>query len=234
MFSGKYAVRIDFRQLHKFDRSLFARVWKVGFPSAIEQLVLRFGMLVFIKIAASLGTSSIAATQITFNMVGLTFMPGMAFSMAASTLVGQALGAGKPDLADKYGWAIRRAGLYVAVAVGIVFVLFPAQIVSLYTTEQPVIDQAALGIRIYGLIQVSQSTNFILAGALRGAGDTKFPLYSTFVGVWGVRVFVSLILVYVFHLQILGIWIAAALDQTARSMFIYYRYKKGNWKTIRV
>lgn len=191
-------------------------------------------MLVFVKVAAGLGTVSLAATQIAFNIFGLTFMPGMAFSIAASTLVGQALGANKPDLAEKYGWQVRKIGIIVAGAMGVVFIFFAPYIMMLYTPDQAVIAQGAVGIRIMGFIQVSQATQFILGGALRGAGDTRYPLYSTLIGVWGFRVVLSLLFVYVLQWGIAGIWAAAAADQFVRSVLIHSRFKRGAWKTARV
>ncbi|NOU98275.1 MATE family efflux transporter [Paenibacillus sp. LMG 31456] len=234
MFSGKYTIRLTARGLFQIDRVMIGRILKIGLPTAIEQIVMRLGMLVFVKVAASLGTVALAATQIAFNVFGLTFMPGMAFSIAASTLVGQALGANNPDLAEKYGWQVRKIGMVVAGAMGVVFICFASYIMMLYTPDQAVIEQGAVGIRIMGFIQVSQATQFILGGALRGAGDTKYPLYSTLIGVWGFRVALSLLFVFGLKWGTAGIWTAAAADQFVRSVLIYGRFKKGIWKTARV
>jgi putative MATE family efflux protein len=234
MFSGKFKVRLSLRNLFRLDREMVARIGRIGFPSALEQIVMRLGMLIFIKVAASLGTMAVAATQITFTILGLSFMPGMAFAIAASTLVGQALGAQKPDLAEKYGWQVRKIGAYVAGLIGVGFILFAPQIMKLFTIEPEIIEKGALSIRIMGFIQVSQATQFILSGALRGAGDTRYPLYSTFIGVWGFRVVLSLLFVYGFKMDLYGIWLAAAADQFVRSFLIFNRFKKGAWKTVRV
>ncbi|WP_165452454.1 MATE family efflux transporter [Paenibacillus thalictri] len=234
MFSGKYKLRITISEMLHFDKEVVKRILTIGFPSALEQVVMRLGMLTFVKIAASLGTISLAATQIAFNIMGLTFMPGMAFSIAASTLVGQALGAEKPDLAERYGWQVRKFGMIVAGVMGIGFIGLAPYIMMMYTTDQEVIAKGAVGLQIMGFIQVSQATQFILGGALRGAGDTRYPLYSTCIGVWGFRIALSVLMVYVFNWDITGIWLAAAADQFVRSILIYRRYKRGNWKTVRV
>ncbi|MFC6230813.1 MATE family efflux transporter [Paenibacillus allorhizosphaerae] len=234
MFSGKYTVHLKLNSLFQLDREMIGRILKIGLPTAVEQIVMRLGMLVFVKVAASLGTIALAATQIAFNVFGLTFMPGMAFSIAASTLVGQALGAEKPDLAENYGWQVRKIGMIVAGAMGIVFIAFAPYIMMIYTPDPSVIQKGAVGLRIMGCIQVSQATQFILGGALRGAGDTRYPLYSTFIGVWGFRVLLSLVFVYLLKWDIAGIWVAAAADQFTRSVLIYIRFKQGKWKTVHV
>ncbi|MDF2723057.1 MAG: efflux family protein [Paenibacillus sp.] len=234
MFSGKYKVKLKWRNLFRLELGMISRICKIGFPSALEQIVMRLGMLVFFKVAASLGTLALAATQIAFNIFGMSFMPGMAFAIAASTLVGQALGARKPELAEKFGWQVRRLGIYVAGAIGIGFIVLARQIMMLYTTDVEIIEMGALSLRIMGFIQVSQATQFILSGALRGAGDTRYPLYSTFIGVWGFRVVLCLVFVYGFKTGLYGIWLAAAADQFVRSLLIVRRFRKGVWKTMRV
>ncbi|MFH5181781.1 MATE family efflux transporter [Paenibacillus sp. TAB 01] len=234
LLSGKFAVRIALAHVFKWDRPIIARIVKIGFPTSLEQVIMRVGMLIFVKVAASLGTIALASTQIAFNIFGMTFMPGMAFSIAASTLVGQALGAGKPQLAEQYGWQVRKFGMWVAGAMGVAFIACAPYIMMLYTTDSEIIDRGVVALRIMGLIQISQATQFILGGALRGAGDTRFPLYSTLIGVWGFRVLLSLLFVYVFKWDVAGLWVAAAADQCIRSVFIYLRFKKGIWKQVKV
>lgn len=234
LFDGRHKIRIAWKDMKPFDKEMSLRILRIGFPTSLEQIIFRLGMLIFVKVAASLGTVALAGTQIAFTIMGLTFMPGMAFSIAASTLVGQALGAGKPELAELYGWQVRKFGAWVAGAIGLLFVAFPYQIMLPFTDDPGVIEAGGLGVRILGFIQISQATAFILAGALRGAGDTKFPLYSTFICVWGFRVALSLVFVFVFRWGLIGLWVAAAVDQLMRSVLISRRFKNGKWKTIRV
>lgn len=234
MFSGKFTLRISAANVLHFHRDIISRIVRIGFPTSLEQVIMRLGMLTFIKIAASLGTVALASTQIAFTIFGMTFMPGMAFSIAASTLVGQALGAQKPELAERYGWQVRKLGMWVAGGLGIGFVLFAPFIMMLFTTDAGIIAKGAVALRIMGFIQISQATQFILGGALRAAGDTRFPLYSTLIGVWGFRVLLSLLFVYGLRLDVAGLWLAAAADQIMRSLFIYFRFKKGGWKTVKV
>ncbi|WP_284644565.1 MATE family efflux transporter [Paenibacillus silviterrae] len=234
LFSGKSAVRITLPNVFQVNREVIGRIVRIGLPTSLEQVIMRLGMLTFIKIAASLGTVALASTQISFTIFGMTFMPGMAFSIAASTLVGQALGAEKPELAERYGWQVRKFGMYVAGGLGVGFILFAPYIMMAFTTDPGIIEKGAIALRIMGFIQISQATQFILGGALRAAGDTRFPLYSTLIGVWGFRVLFSLIFVYGFGWDVAGLWLAAAADQFMRSIFIYTRFKKGAWKTVAV
>lgn len=213
---------------------LIKRVISIGVPTAMERFVLRAGQLVYIRIVAGLGTAVLAAHQIGMNILSLSFMPGQAFSMAATTLVGQALGAEKPEAAEKCALETRRLGMIISGAMAAVLFFFGESIARLYTTDLEVARQTAMVLRIIGLVQPAQSTQFILAGGLRGAGDTKWPLYSTFVGIWGVRVAFGYVFAQVLDLGLFGAWLAMALDQLTRSAVIFVRFRRGRWKAATV
>lgn len=234
IMSGKAHIKISFRDGYRFNREIVSRIAKIGFPAALEQFVMRSGQVVFVRVVASLGTISVAAHQIALNIMSLSFMPGQGFGMAASTLIGMNLGAKRPDIAEKCGHETRWLGMLVASAIGLLFFFGGQRIVSLYNTNPAVISQGALALKIVGLVQPAQATQFILAGGLRGAGDTKWPLYSTAVGVWGVRVLLATVFVTYLQWGLVGAWTAMALDQFTRSLFIGLRFRSGQWKTARV
>ena len=228
------AIRLGPVRSFRLRVDLLRTVINIGIPAAVEQLVLRFGQLVYVGIVAGLGTKVLAAHQIGMNILSLSFMPGQAFSIAATTLVGQALGAGKPSAAEKCALETRRLGMMVSGAMAVIFFFFGEWIARLYTNDLEVAHQTAMVLKIIGLVQPAQSTQFILAGGLRGAGDTKWPLYSTFIGIWGVRVVLGYLFAQVLHLGLFGAWLGMALDQLTRSAVIFGRFKRGQWKTVTV
>jgi putative MATE family efflux protein len=234
IFNGKSLLHISLRDkfVPRFD--LIQRIVKVGLPAMLEQLVMRFGNIAFTKVVSGLGTLTYAAHQIAMNIVSLSFTPGQGFSMAATSLVGRSLGDKRPDDADMYGWETRRVGMYVAGVMAVIFFVFGNFVAALYTKDPTVIHQSATALKIIALVQVFQSTQFILAGALRGAGDTRWPLISTFIGVAGVRVILALVFVNVLHLGLIGAWMAMAIDQTTRSVVIFFRYRSKRWQHIKV
>lgn len=234
LFSGKFIIKLSLRSLWRVDGKLIRRIARIGLPSAGEQFAMRVGQLVFTLVLAGLGTVQFAAHTICFNILGLSFMPGTAFSLAASTLVGQGLGANQPEMAERFGWETGRLGRIYAGTMGLVFILFAPYIMMMYTNDPAVIQQGAIALRIIGLVQIPQASQFILAGALRGAGDTKFPLYSTFVGVLVFRALLCMLFVLVFHWGIAGAYWAIVVDQISRTLIIYFRYRSGKWKAIKV
>lgn len=234
LYSGKAIIKLSIRDRYRLDLKTLKRILNIGIPSAIEQFVLRSGQLVFVRIIAELGTVAFATHQISMNIQSLSFMPGQAFSMAATTLVGQLLGAKKPDLAEESARQTRLIGMMVAGVTAFTIFFFGRYIALLYTDNTAIIEQARICLRIIAIIQPAQSTQFILAGALRGAGDTRFPLYSTIAGIWGMRVALSYLFVMGLNLGLTGAWLAIAFDQVVRAIIIYSRFKSGKWRSIKV
>ncbi|HOJ81974.1 MAG TPA: MATE family efflux transporter [Acetomicrobium flavidum] len=217
----------------KVDVGLVKRMLRIGLPSGLEQVALRTGQIEFARTAASLGTMVFAAHQIALNVVGLSFAPGQAFGIAATTLVGQSLGAGRPDVAERCGFETRRLGMIIAFSIALLFFFFGRQIADIYINDAEVTRMAAKALKIVAIMQPLQSTQFILAGALRGAGDTRWPLLSTMIGIWCIRVVFAKVFVAL-GFGLIGLWTAQLLDQLFRSIFIYKRYTSDRWKTIRV
>lgn len=231
IYRRKSPIQLSLSESYRFKPDLLKRLLRIGFPAAGEQLVLRSGQLIFARTVAGLGTSVFAAHQIVLNVSSLSFTTSQAFGMAATTVVGQCLGAARPDLAQKAGYATRRIGMYVAMVIAAIFFFFGSFIADLYTNDEAIIVMAALALKIVALIQPLQSTQFILSGALRGAGDTRWPLYATIIGIWGIRVVLAWLFIS-FGWGLIGAWLAQACDQIFRSIFIYARYKTGHWKHL--
>ncbi|NLG95622.1 MAG: MATE family efflux transporter [Acetomicrobium flavidum] len=233
IFNKNKIIGVSLKDDYRIDKNLLERLISIGLPSAMEQFPLRLGQVFFSRAVAGLGTAVYAAHQTAVNISSLTFTPGQAFGMAATTMVGQSLGANHHDVAEKAGLAARRMGLIIALAIAIVLFFFGYDVALLYTDEPEVARAAANALKILAIMQPMQSTQFILAGALRGAGDTRWPLYSTAIGIWGIRV----VLVHVFiamGMGLMGAWVAQLCDQAFRAVFIYSRYKSGAWKHTRV
>ncbi len=229
---SKSALSMKFKLKFRFNWDVFRRVFKIGLPSAGEQFVIHSGLMLFTRLVAGLGTKIYAAHQIGINISGLTFSPGMAFGVAATTLVGQSLGAGDEARAQAYSNVVHHLAICVGCFVGLIFILFSHQLAWLYTADLAVISMAGAVLKLLALAQPGQATQLSLAGALRGAGDTVYPLYSSVVGIWGVRVVVAYLFVRVFRWGLIGAWVALALDQYVRSVVVYLRFRSGKWKEI--
>ncbi len=183
---------------------------------------------------AGLGTVVYAAHQIALSILGLSFQPGQGFGIAASSLVGRSLGAGDPKKAEEYAKETRRMGSVVATVIAILFFFFGSDIVSLYSTDPEIIRNATGALKIIALVQPFQVSQLILAGALRGAGDTFWPLIATFIGALPFRLIIAYVLVNNFGMGLTGAWAAVLVDQLVRWFFVMMRFRTGKWKYIKI
>jgi len=220
--------------LRRFDWGIVAPILNIGVPSAGENLVRQGSLLLYTALIAGLGTLSIAANAIAMSIQSLSFMPGFGVSIAATTLVGQNLGAGKPGRAERAGYESLRWGLVMAVLAGLLFFFGAHSLVRLYNDDAEVVRLTVVCLRIIAVSQPFLAVVIVLAGGLRGAGDTRYVLFLTAAGNWGIRLLGVYILGFHLGYGLPGVWFAMALDQFARSILTLARFRSGKWKTIRI
>lgn len=216
------------------DVGFMHRVARIGMPNALEQLTMRGGQLVFTRLVLSLGTAVYAAHQIGINISSLAFMPAFGMGAAATTLVGQNLGRNDPARAERLGLETGRLAMVMAGGFALLYLVFAPQLVSLYTTDPEVIRSGALVLRIMAVAEPAVAVWFSLSGALRGAGDTRWPLYISAAAVWGVRLVLAYMLALTLGMGLVGVWIAISLDHCTRAILVYRRFRQGRWKTMKV
>lgn len=234
ILNKKSIIYINLRNKFKFDKDIIYNLVKIGLPASLEQIALRLGILVFIKIIATLGTVAYATHQICINIMNLSFTPGQAFGIAASTLTGRSLGQEEPDKAEQYIKMCGRIGAMVSASMGVVFFLFGPFIASLYTNNNDVVLEAGRILKLMAFIQPFQGSQLITAGGLRGAGDTVWTLVSTFIGVLLVRIILAYLFVIIMGMGLIGAWLAVLIDQAIRWLMIRIRFKTNKWKYVTI
>lgn len=230
---GNY-LHLDFKQGFKPRMNYLKSIFNIGIPAMVEQLVMRAGMIIYSRTVASLGTVAFATHQVCMNITALSFMNGQAFSVSATSLMGQSLGKKRPDMAQAYSRRTRRMGMIISLGLGFIFFFFGESIISLYSDDVNVIAQGAQILKIVAFIQPLQSSQFIIAGALRGAGDTRATAIITFITILLIRPGLAGFSIKVLHWGLLGAWIAYAADQLVRSLLVLIRFNSGKWKDIRI
>lgn len=234
VFGGGAVITLSPHDSFRPSPTLIRRILRIGLPAAGEQLVLRSGTLAFARIVSSLGTTVYAAHQVALNIEGLLFNPGQAFQTAATTLVGQGLGAGDPGMAERSGWQTCNIAIAFSFIIAAGLFFLGRFVVLLYTDDPAVIGLSADCLRIVAVAQPLMMVAFVLIGGLRGAGDTQWAMYITFAGIWGMRVVAAYLLGLKAGLGLRGAWIGVAMDMTVRCVLVYARFKAGHWKTMRV
>jgi putative MATE family efflux protein len=213
---------------------LIRTMWHVGAPVSGERIGQQAGILIYTKLVLLYGTVSYAAHQVGLSIESLSFLPGYGFAIAAATMVGQSIGAGKYTRAKLENWEANRLALVIMAGMGIVFFFFPYLLLRAFTTDEAVIELGTVFLKIVALLQIPLALTMVIAGSLRGAGDTRFIMGATMVGMWGVRVPMALIAALWLHLPVFYVWMAMIADWTVRMALLLWRYRSERWKAIRV
>jgi len=234
LIKGKNSVKYDLRTAWVFDWTEIKRILKVGLPALGDQLAMQGAMNIYIIVISSLGTTIYAAHALTMRVEMFAFAPSWGFGMAAAILVGQSLGAKKPDLAKRAGYLAQRYCLAAMVSLGLTTFIFARQLIGIFINDPEVTKIGILGLQIWALAMPGMATNQTLAGGLRGAGDTRWVFILNTVGMWTMRVGVGALMVFLFGLGAPGAWISAVLDHSVRAILMWRRFAGGKWQSIKV
>jgi putative MATE family efflux protein len=218
----------------RIDPGLIRSIFAISLPSAAESAMFSVGILALSGFAFRLGTVASAAHQIVNQIEAFSFLPCIGFAGAASALVGQALGMRDPTRATRSGWAaVRMATLWSTVA-GIVFMVVPAALLGIFTLDDRVVATGVGALAVVGIGQPAQAVIFTLGGALRGSGDTRFPLVATIVNWFVVRLPLAYVLAFPLGLGLTGIWAGVAADYFVRAGLLAWRFNSGAWQRVRL
>lgn len=204
----------------------------VGYPAGVEQIVLRIGFFAFmIIIGQYYGTIPFAAYNIGVNLLSLCFVVGLGFSVAGATLVGQHLGMGDTEGAVRHAARTLQYSVVSMTLLGLVAMLLAEPVARLMVDDAEVVHYTVIFIYILGAAQPLMAIEFALGGVLRGAGDTRFPLKATLLGLIVVRLtFAGVAIAMDLPVE----WVYAALlgDYLAKSIMLIRRFRSARWQTV--
>ena len=232
MWRGKQGVSIAGPGSWLPDVQVAASVLRIGVPAALEQLLTSAAFTIMTMIVASLGTTALAAHRIAFNALSLSFLPGFGFGIAATALVGQSVGAQEPEegaaaTSIASWWAV----LWMAIMGAISFV-FATPIMRLFSQDAEVVRLGVAAIRAVALAQPFWAMIFVQSGALRGLGNTTFPLRTNTTGIWLTMGLAWLAVTY-FNGGISHVWSAFLISSPLMAAFLWWRLRREvqTWRT---
>jgi putative MATE family efflux protein len=231
LLKGRLVFKISTKDLLQWQPKVVKEILRIGLPSAGEQFVRQSSQIIYTVLIASLGTVAIAANQVVMTIQSISFMPGFGFGVAATTFVGQALGAQKPEDAEKYGYETNNFAMVFMGLMGVIFFIWARPLAQIFVPDAQVVELAATCLKIVAFAQIPTSAVMVLNGGLRGAGDTRWVMYVTVFGQWGIRLGLSLLMIRA-GMGLVGVWIAMAADMTIRSVLVLYHYRSGRWKEV--
>ncbi|HEM5401998.1 TPA: MATE family efflux transporter [Streptococcus suis] len=193
-------------------------------PAAAERLVMRLGQVVYFSLIVGLGTTVYASHMIAGNIESFTYMPAYGLATAAAVLIGQALVKGDILTVRRVAFLSSAYGVAIMFLLGTILFFGAPSFALLFTKDLEAVHQVVTALRIDAFNQPGLAVSLNMAGALQGLGDTKSPLYSTVIGMWGLRVVGAIVLGQMFGLGIAGVWLSILIDLLLRAIFLTWRF----------
>jgi putative MATE family efflux protein len=225
-----------------FDWKIFKQSLRIGLPTGLQHTFVALGMMALMGIVNGFGTDVVAGYTAAGRLDSLAVIPSMVFSIALSTFVGQNIGAGKIDRVKKGLTRTMLMSSAVAIVITILIIIFKYPLMSLFTTDQVVIDVGADYLTIVTSFYLLFTGMFTYSGVMRGAGDTIIPMFITLFSLWIVRIPAALFLsqetIEIFGLSIKGagmgesgIWWSIPSGWGIGLILTFIYYRTGRWKT---
>jgi putative MATE family efflux protein len=218
----------------RFDKRMLSTGFRIGWPVFIDRLLQNAGSLLFAKVVLLYGTAVYAAHQVGLAIEAFSFMPGYGIAVAAATIVGQNLGAGRTREAKVSSGEAYRFAVILMAGMGMVFFFFPYLLLRLFTNDAEVIRYGILYMKIVAFAQVPLAMTMVLGGSLRGAGDTGFIMFATTAGMWFVRIPLSALLAVMVEASIRAVWSVMILDWIVRMALLTWRYRRLSWGRLNI
>jgi len=224
----------------RFDRELFLRLLRFGSLSGFQFLIELLAFTAFISMVGSFGTTELAASNIAFNINSLAFMPMYGLSIAVSILVGQRLGENNTDLAERAAWSGFHLGFAFFAFLAALYMFVPE--LFLWPFKQGDIHKLSVEIehltiallRFVAIYSLFDAGNMIFAGAIKGAGDTKFIALSYLALSWALLIIPSTLYLYFYKQSIYWLWFFVVVYIAALCFLFLWRFMQGKWKDMRV
>lgn len=218
----------------RFEKETMRALGHVASGAGVENLLMRVGMFMFAKVVADLGTAEMTTHQICMNIINLSFACGDGLGVAASAIVGQNLGRGRPDVSLMYGKVAQRIAWIFSAFLFLFFSLGGETLMKLFSDDAEIIREGVNILWVVAFVSLSQVSQIIFTGSLRGAGDTKYNAVVSFISIVIIRPTLAYVLCHVFHVGVIGAWFALMLDQYTRFVCVTVHFYRGKWMNIKL
>lgn len=240
LWCSKDAAKYHLWSAWRFDRDLFFRLLRFGLPSGFHFFVDVFAFSVFTLLIGLISPEVLAATTLAFNLNTMAFLPMVGLGTAVTILVGKRIGEGHPAAAARTTWLAFAVAATYMLAFGVIYIGFPELLMSPYAVEGNAADFDKLRPTIVTLLwfvavyQLFDAMAIVFGSALRGAGDTRFPMLISFLCSWLLMVAPTWIGIKLWNWNVLEAWTACTLNVTVVGLAFLARFLQGKWRSMRV
>jgi putative MATE family efflux protein len=242
LFSGRFAIKLSRDVSFRPDWKMIVRILRVGIPVAGQNVVRTLANLGFLWVVTNAALAdfrreaNVAAYSVGIQSEAFSFMPAMALSIVATTLVGQAQGARDSREAERRGWVTGLIGTVAMSGMGVLLFVFAPQVIAVFNeARDPLVTSVGIAyLRVNALAEPFLALSIVMRGALCGAGDTRPPLLYTIFSQWLIRLPISYALVMMVGIGINGAWYAMAFSTVIQGVLTANRFRSNRWKTTMV
>lgn len=232
LLRGKSGISISLKERFRFEKHCLKTAFRLGLPVLLERTLMSGAQIVITGVISSVGTVAMAANHLAVTAESLSYMPAFGMSTSGTTLVGQAIGAGRKDLAVRFSRITTYIGIIIMTFGGALLFFFAPQLISIFTSDPEVKALGSQVLRIVAFAEPFFGASIVVTGVLRGAGDSKAPFLLNLCTMWGVRITLSLTLAP--HFGLVGVWIAMAAELAARGTVFLWRLYSNRWLSIQL
>lgn len=210
------------------------QLFRLSAGGILQYIVATSSWIALYRIISTLGSEVMAGYTISIRIIVFVLLPSWGLSNAASTLVGQNLGANQPERAERTVWITAYANMFLLGLVGVILIIFPEFFIRLFIDDPLVISNGAISLRIISIGFLSYAMGMVMTQAFNGSGDTVTPTRINLFCFWLFEIPLAYLLAIVFDMKIYGISIAIVAAETALTLTAWYLFRKGKWKTVKV
>ncbi|MEL6822273.1 MAG: MATE family efflux transporter, partial [Calditrichota bacterium] len=221
---------LSFREFTTPNMKTVKKLFSLGTPTTVEQLVWAMGQLVLSFYAGQISILVLATHTAYVRIQSVLTMAFQGFGLASMALVGKSLGAQEDQKAIAAGGAARNVALGFAIIFAILLIVFKQPLLEIFTTEPEVIVMGMASMLILAVIQIPKAINAVLSGNLRGSGDLQWLMYVSMFSVILFEFVGAYYTSFVLNMSLAGLWIVQGADETLRTALNYWRFKRGEWK----
>ena len=233
-FSGRTFIRLELRHFLRLSWKWIYRILRIGVPAAVGDNVRELGRFVVGRVINGLGTAIMAAHSVVWPVMALFMMPIWGLEQAVVTMVGQNLGAKKPQRSEKSVYLALASALAISGVIAVAIFIYAPQVVALYTTDPAVVPYALVFVRIAVGALLVMTASMIIGATFWGSGDTKPPMYISIATTWLLNVPAVLILIYALRASVFSIYWAMLATEAVNLLLYFWLFKRGGWKRVRV
>lgn len=225
--SRDFPLHISLRDRFRFTRDCLSAMIRIAIPQAMAHTASCGAQIAVTVIVAGLGTQAVAANSLAVTAEALCYQPGYGVSTAATTLVGQSIGAGRRDLAVRFARVSTLLGMAIMTGTGLLMFLFAEPLIGMFTPDADVMRLGASVLRIEAFAEPLFAASIVASGAFSGAGDTKWSFAANLLSMWGIRLPIALLLIG--SLGLTGMWIAMACELSIKGLVFLWRLRSKKW-----